>query len=69
MIVAKIQHKTNKVIFAEVMKVGSVMFDPRPGWVLLGQPIGYPFKKEVFWKHPDDERFIWVREFNFKEKT
>ena len=52
--------------FFEVLKVGGALFDKRPGWILLGRTPGSR-KQDVFWVHPDDITFEWVRQFCFKE--
>ena len=66
MLIAKVQISPNRERFAEVARVGEVLFDPRPGWVLLRWPIGArPRQTEWEWLHPDDTNFVWVREFNF----
>ena len=63
--IAKVVDAKGREIFAEVKKVTSVLFDPRPGWVLLSAPLDVlPRKRDVFWMHPDDVRFAWVRPFN-----
>jgi hypothetical protein len=53
--------KKGKEYFVEVLKVGSVHFDPRPGWVFV-QTIERRYK-DVEWVHPDDVYFVWVRDF------
>ncbi len=61
--VAKLE-RTGQLV--EVLKVGSVKFDPRPGWLLVSTPIGArPRHKELRWIHPDDTPLTWLREFNF----
>jgi hypothetical protein len=69
--IAKIYMKKKKVtdmpsqpIFVEVVKVGSVTFDPRPNWVFVREidKASY-WKNDVFWVHPEDNHFDWVREF------
>lgn len=65
-LVAKIQRWPGEAEFWEVLSVGAVKFDPRPGWVLLGKPIGArPRRQELVWMHPEDSRFVWVRTFHF----
>lgn len=66
-LVAKILDARRQEIFAEVITFGSnVMFDKRGGWVLLSAPLDIlRRKRDVFWLHPDDVRFIWVRHFSF----
>lgn len=50
--------------FFEVVKVGSVQFDPRPGWVYVREVDKVCWwKNEAFWLHPADTHFEWVREF------
>lgn len=66
MLIAKIIDKKGREILAEVRKIGSVLFDSRPGWVLLSVDPHLPARKrEVFWAHPDDTIFVWVRRFDF----
>lgn len=66
MLIAKIIDKKGREIFAEVKKLGSVLFDQRPGWVLLSAPLDVrPRKRDVFWLHPADVQFVWVRQFQF----
>lgn len=55
--------------FAQLVKVGRVLFDPRPGWLLLGTPIGARKNFDIRWIHPDDHPVEWVRSFNFKEQS
>lgn len=57
------EHREAK--FLEVVKVADeVKFDPRPGWVFVREVDKASWwKNEVFWLHPDDVRFGWVREF------
>jgi hypothetical protein len=63
--IAKVVDAKGREIFAEVKKVASVLFDPRPGWVLLSAPLDVlPRKRDAFWMHPDDVRFVWVRTIN-----
>lgn len=65
MLIAKVMDRKRRVIIAEIKKVGRVLFDPRPGWVLLSAPLHLPVRKrEVFWMHPDDSYFEWVRNFS-----
>jgi hypothetical protein len=52
--------------FFEVLKSGTVVFDDRPGWILLGLNPGSR-KQDMKWIHPDDTEIEWVREFNFGE--
>lgn len=64
MFIAKVIDKKGREIFAEVKKIGRVLFDPRPGWVLLSAPLDVaPRKRDVQWMHPSDSTFVWVREF------
>lgn len=56
------EHKDAK--FFEVVKVADeVKFDPRPGWVFVREADKIPRRAEVFWFHPDDVRFDWVKDF------
>lgn len=65
--IAKIIDKKGRELFAEVVKIGRVLFDARPGWVLVSMPIDKPARKrDVEWMHPADVRFVWVRDFNFQ---
>lgn len=50
--------------FLEVLKVGRVKFDPRPGWVFTREVDKITRRAEVFWFHPADTKFEWVREFS-----
>jgi hypothetical protein len=50
--------------FLEVLKVGSVKFDPRPGWVFCREVDKITRRCEVAWFHPADTHFEWVREFS-----
>jgi len=69
MLIAKIQLSPAKSVIAEVLRIGLVKFDPRPDWALVRWPVGdRPMRTHVVWMHPDDTLFIWVREFNFKER-
>lgn len=62
--IAKVIDRKGRDMFAEVVKVGRVLFDPRPGWVLLSYPLDVrPRKRDVQWMHPADILFVWVREF------
>lgn len=66
--IAKIIDAKGREVFAEVKKIASVLFDPRPGWVLLSAPLDVPpRKRDVFWEHPDDTCFVWVRDFSFAQ--
>lgn len=71
MLIAKIIEKRgNEVVskFREVMKVGTVQFDPRDNWVLLSSPIGArPRKRDLEWVHPSETDIEWIRPFNFGE--
>jgi hypothetical protein len=62
MIVAKVI-TNGKTKFVEVVKVGPVKFDPRPGWVLARECDKIIRRCEVFWFHPSDTTFVWIREF------
>lgn len=54
---------SKKELFVEVVKTGSVKFDTRPGWVFVRE-IDKIFRKcEVFWVHPEEVKFVWIREF------
>jgi GH15 family glucan-1,4-alpha-glucosidase len=65
--IAKVIDKNGREIFAEVVMIGRVLFDSRPGWVLLSSPLDKPARKrDVEWQHPDDVRFVWVRDFTFQ---
>lgn len=65
MLIAKIIDAKGREIFGEVRAVGSVRFDPRPGWVLVSAPLDVlPRKRDVQWIHPDDQQFVWVRDFS-----
>jgi hypothetical protein len=65
MLVARL---TAKQSLWQVLKVGTVAFDPRPGWLLLAIPIGgKPI--DMVWIHPDTTRIDWIRAFNFGEPT
>lgn len=65
MLVAKYVDGKGRVRFAEVVRIGPVRFDPRPGWVLLATPLNVKeHKRERFWVAPGF-RFEWVR--NFRE--
>lgn len=64
--IAKVVDTNGREMFAEVKKVGKALFDARPGWVLLSGPLNViPRKRDVFWMHPEDVRFVWVRRFRF----
>lgn len=66
-IVAKYVTPRGVTVFAEVLKVGPVRFDPRPGWILLAEPVEVKAPKRTWrWVEPDF-RFEWVRPFNFLE--
>lgn len=66
--IAKIIDTKGRAIFAEVRRIGAVLFDPRPGWILLSGPLDVVARKrDVFWVHPDDTQFVWVRRFNFAQ--
>lgn len=66
--IAKIIDTKGREIFAEVRRIGTVLFDPRPGWVLLSGPLNaIARKREVFWMHPNDVRFVWIRRFDFAQ--
>lgn len=66
MLIAKVIDRKRREIIAEVKRVGRVCFDPRPGWVLLSAPLHLPARKrDVFWMHPGDSLFVWVRRFDF----
>mgnify|MGYP003459200983 CR=1 FL=1 len=70
MLVAKTIDKRGRSRIREVLRIGDVRFDTRPGWLLLSEPIGARPRKQVLeWVHPDDELFIWVRRFSFDTKT
>lgn len=64
MLIVKVMAKGVEPTFYELLKIGSVLFDPRPGWLLLGRTPGSR-KQDVFWLHPDEASVEWVREFNF----
>ncbi len=62
MLVAKYIDARQCECFAEVIRQGSVTFDQRPGFVLLSAPLEKPARsRDLFWVHPDDTRFVWVR--------
>lgn len=64
MLIAKIIDRKGRELIAEVRRIGRVLFDPRPGWVLLVGPLDKPERKrEAQLRHPDDDLFVWVREF------
>lgn len=66
MLIAKYIDAKGKESFAEVRKVGRVLFDPRDGWILLSLPLDIPGRKrEVEWIHPADTRIEWIRPFRF----
>lgn len=52
--------------FHELLKLGSVGFDPRPGWLLVRVEPGSR-KSDLKWIHPDDSPIEWVRRFTFEE--
>ena len=61
MFIAKFTDGKGQVVFAEVVRVGSVRFDPRPGWILLAHPLSVKaHKRNRVWVAPDF-RFEWVR--------
>jgi hypothetical protein len=62
MFIAKIVHH-KKEKFVEVVKVSKVQFDPRPGWVFCREVDKAHHNCDVFWVHPTETRFEWVREF------
>lgn len=65
MLIAKVIDRKGRELIAEVKKVGCVLFDPRPGWVLLSSPLDKAERKrDVQWIHPSDSLFVWVREFS-----
>lgn len=64
MLVAKYLSRTGKPQFAEVIKSGHVQFDVRPDWILLGEPIGRVPKKHLYWVHPNETTFVWIKEFS-----
>lgn len=69
MLVLKTTDRHGRDAYWEIKGVADdVRFDPRPGWVLVGQPIGARPRKqtELRWLHPDDVRFEWVRGFSFQ---
>lgn len=68
MLIAKVQTKRSQIKFVEILRQGTVQFDPRPGWVLVKEPGVRPRRTQPEWLHPDDVLFFWVREFNFGEK-
>lgn len=66
MLIAKTIDAKGRAQFSEVLKVGTVQFDQRDGWVLLSAPIDVrQRKRELRWMHPEDDYFEWVREFRF----
>jgi len=62
MLIAKILDG-KKTKFFEVVKVGRVKFDPRPGWVFTREIDKITRRCDVAWFHPDDTPFVWVRDF------
>ena len=50
--------------FVEVVKVSTVKFDSRPGWVFVREVDKIARKCDVFWVHPHDTHFHWVRDFS-----
>lgn len=68
MLVLKTTDRRGHADFWEVKGAGPVRFDPRPGWVLVGRPIGARPRKqtELRWLHPNEVRFEWAREFLFQ---
>lgn len=46
----------------ELIRQGSVGFDPRPNWLLVGLPIGKTHK-EVKWIHPEENPVVWIKQF------
>lgn len=69
-LVAKTMDARGVESFWEVKRTGRVSFDGRDDWVLLGKPIGArPRKQDLWWMHPSEIDFVWVREFAFKPQT
>ena len=66
--IIKLRDAKGRESFHQVVRTGPVMFDPRPGWMLLGTPIGArPRKTELQWIRPSDERIAWDRQFRFAD--
>lgn len=64
MLIAKFFDAKGQAVFAEVVKVGPVLFDDRAGWVLLAAPLNVkPHKRNRFWVEPGF-RFEWVRQLS-----
>ncbi len=49
--------------FMEIVKAGTVKFDPRPDWVLVREIDVIDRKKNVEWVHPTEVSFVWIKEF------
>ena len=61
--VAKIIHKGQEQ-FWQVQKTAlRVLFDPRPGWALLVQPIGARKVKEMKWVNLEEAQFVWIKPY------
>jgi hypothetical protein len=64
MFIAKYFDTKGEPVFAEVVRIGRVQFDPRPGWVLLATPLHIKeHKRDRRWVEPGF-RFEWIRQFN-----
>lgn len=62
--VAKITVKKQDHI-VQLIKVGSVQFDPKPGWMLISDLDRPWFDVQLRWVHPEDVFVHWIKEFSF----
>ncbi len=64
--IAKLRNGKGGSSFHEVLKTGTVQFDPRPGWLLLATPPGERRPRQILqWEHPEDGNLVWIRPFRF----
>ena len=62
--VAKITVKKQDHI-VQLIKVGSVQFDPKPGWMLITDLDCHRKDAQLRWVHPSTVFVHWIKEFSF----
>lgn len=61
--IIKFTHKNGKDKFMEIVKISSVLFDSRPGWILVREIDKIARNNDVMWIHPSENKIDWVRNF------
>lgn len=60
--VIKIANK-GKEQFWELVRQGPPLFDSRPGWLLIGQPINARHRI-LQWMHISEVKVLWITDFD-----